>query len=200
MLHFQLPEASVAPSFCRPVKATNSGWSGFRSILCEQSLDTKSLSERSSSSYNAESPDSRSEHSFTSSKSISKAPLWTRRKDSGQAMNDDHGSHGSATTSARYNGYYHSSPDEGVHGYNTLAYLQSQVKQVSKPVSRTGSRAPSPVHFEDPTAQDQSKNGRYSTHHAVASYLRLPAEISNGRQNSLAEFTAEVGFPTLTRH
>lgn len=112
-----------------------------------------------------------------------------------QAMSSVYGSYSPATSASVYNDYPRSSQALDSKPLNTLGYAHNGVGQHSfteSTTSRTGSRKPSPVLFEKPAGPDSNGRSRVSTHHAVASYLRLPVDIANGRQGSLASFTAEV--------
>lgn len=120
----------------------------------------------------------------------------------GQAMSSVYGNYSPAPSASAYSEYPSSSQNLDSKPLSSLSYGHNGVRQHSfteSTTSRTGSRKPSPVLFEKPAEPGLNGRARCSTHHAVASYLRLPVDIANGRQGSLASFTAEVGLDSQSR-
>lgn len=73
--------------------------------------------------------------------------------------------------------------------YQAYNYNQNYDQRSSPSLSRGPTRQASPVQFEKPApADNHPSRGRP----AIAAYLVLPPEISNGRPGSLAEFASEV--------
>lgn len=151
--------------------------------------DLPALSPPDSTSQASEgSPESRRyETQYESGPKLARGPEEIR----GQAMSNNYDLYTPAST---YDGYPSISQASGTSQISLPYSHYKPSQQHSRPVSRPGSRAPSPVHFEKPTVQDSNSGRRYSSQHAVASYLLLPFDISNGKGNSLAGFSAEVSL------